>query len=236
MTLGARIEGLGSETIEIVGVDRLAGGAHRVIPDRIEAATLLVAAAMTQGSVAVEGARRDHLAAVLEALHASGCRIDTDEQRVSIHGPQRLRALSLVARPYPGIPTDVQAQFMALASLAEGQSTICDQVFPERFMHVAELNRLGARIERQGNMSTVRGVRQLSGASVMASDLRASAALVLAALAADRQTIVRRVYHLDRGYERLDRKLTTLGARIARQPDHESPLAMDPAVIAPLAR
>jgi UDP-N-acetylglucosamine 1-carboxyvinyltransferase len=187
-----------------------------VIPDRIEVATLLIAAAATQGAATIVGARADHLSAVLEALDAIGLDVNSDPRQITVSASARLRPLKVVARPYPGIPTDVQAQLMALLALADGTSTVADDVFAERFMHVAELNRLGADIERHGSTTIVRGVSRLSGAAVMASDLRASAALVLAGLAAGGETIVRRAYHLDRGYERLDRKLATLGARIVR--------------------
>jgi UDP-N-acetylglucosamine 1-carboxyvinyltransferase len=214
---GARIAGLGSDRIEIEGVEQLTGARHRVIGDRIEAATLLIAAAITQGRAQVLGARAEHLTAVLEALVETGCDVDVAGEAVALRAARRPRLLDLVARPYPGIPSDLQAQFMALLTLAEGTSSISDCVFPERFMHVAELNRLGARIERQGSAAIVHGVSGLSGAAVMASDLRASAALVLAGLAAADETIVRRVYHLDRGYEQLEKKLRALGARVERQ-------------------
>jgi UDP-N-acetylglucosamine 1-carboxyvinyltransferase len=214
--LGADISGLGTGTIEITGVAGLAGGRHPVIPDRIEAATLLVAAAITRGAATVAGARAEHLTAVLEALVDTGATVDCRGDAISLCGCDRPRPARIEARPFPGIPSDLQAQFMALLALADGTSTIADLVFPERFMHVAELNRLGARVERTGASAVVRGVRSLSGAPVMASDLRASAALVLAGAAAAGATTVRRVYHLDRGYERLERKLAALGARIER--------------------
>jgi UDP-N-acetylglucosamine 1-carboxyvinyltransferase len=223
---GARIAGLGSQTIEIRGVEQLSGARHRVIGDRIEAATLLISAAITGGTATVVGARADHLTAVLEALAETGIDVHCDAGAITVRASGRLRPIDLIARPYPGIPTDLQAQFMALLTLAEGTSSIRDEVFPERFMHVAELNRLGARIERQGSAAIVHGVSRLSGAAVMASDLRASAALVLAGLAASEETIVRRVYHLDRGYQRLEKKLATLGARIARQSESEVSAAL----------
>jgi UDP-N-acetylglucosamine 1-carboxyvinyltransferase len=217
VAMGARIEGLGSHTIEIEGVESLAGASHRIIPDRIEAGTLLIAAAATAGSVTVEGADAGHLTAVLEALAEAGCLVELMPNGVGISAGARLRAIDITARPYPGIASDLQAQFMALASVAEGESKICDTVFPERFMHVAELNRLGACIERHAGGATVSGVHMLCGTRVMASDLRASAALVVAGLAAGRHTTVDHVYHLDRGYERLEEKLSRLGARIQRQ-------------------
>ena len=223
---GARIAGLGGDTIEIDGVEQLAGARHRVIPDRIEAATLLIAAAITEGATTVTGARAEHLTAVLEALVETGADVEVDRDAITLRAGRRPRPMRFVARPYPGIPSDLQAQFMALLTLAEGRSEIVDEVFPERFMHVAELNRLGARIERQGSAAIVHGVSRLSGAAVMASDLRASAALVLAGLAAADETIVRRVYHLDRGYERLEKKLAHLGARVTRQSEGEISAAL----------
>jgi UDP-N-acetylglucosamine 1-carboxyvinyltransferase len=216
---GANIAGLGTDTIEIRGVEQLGGATHRVIPDRIEAATLLIAAAMTRGTATVVGACADHLTAVLETLAATGADVVSDQNQITVKASDRPRPLEIVARPYPGIPTDVQAQLMALLALADGTSTVADDVFAERFMHVAELNRLGANIERHGSAAIIHGVSRLSGAAVMASDLRASAALVLAGLAAGGETIVRRVYHLDRGYQRLEEKLANLGACIARESD-----------------
>jgi UDP-N-acetylglucosamine 1-carboxyvinyltransferase len=220
--LGARISGLGSDVIEIVGVEQLTGTRYRIIPDRIEAATLLIAATITGGAATVEGANPQHLTAVLEALAETGASLACGENHISVRAAERRRATNIAARPYPGVPTDLQAQFMALLSLSTGRSVIRDDVFPDRFMQVAELNRLGACIERQGSTAVVRGVSRLSGATVMASDLRASAALVLAGLAAERETIVRRVYHLDRGYEHLESKLVTLGAQIVRQGEDEA--------------
>ena len=215
--LGARIEGLGTGTIRIEGVDQLGGATHRLIPDRIEAATLLIAAAITGGSATVTGVVPEHLGAVLEKLDAAGATIEAGADRVSISAANgRLRAVDIIAQPYPGVPTDVQAQWTALSSLAEGVSRVEDRVFPGRFLHVAELNRLGAKIVCADGAATVTGVDRLSGARVTAHDLRASAALVLAGLAADGRTIVDRTDHLDRGYQRLDRKLRQLGARIDR--------------------
>ena len=214
--MGARISGLGTPTLRIVGVEQLGGAAHRIIPDRIEAATLLLAAAITGGSATVTGCEPRHLAAVLSALEAAGSRVDVEEDRVTIHAPERPQPVDITALPYPGIPTDLQAQFMALVSVARGRSTIRDRIFPGRLMHAAELNRLGARIEISDGAAVVEGVARLSGAGVMASDLRASAALVLAGLAAEGETAVDRIYHLDRGYQRLDEKLNRLGAQIER--------------------
>ncbi len=219
--MGARIEGLGTPTIAVEGVEQLGGSRYKIIPDRIEAATLLLAVAITGGRATVDGLVPEHIDAVLAALERSGCRIDTTPHSVCLTGPQRPRAQDICARPYPGIPTDIQAQWMAFLSLAQGRSTICDEVFPGRFMHVGELKRLSARIAapdagRGDGRVVVQGVERLAGATVTATDLRASAALVLAGLAAEGETVVRDVYHLDRGYEGLDAKLATLGAAIKR--------------------
>jgi UDP-N-acetylglucosamine 1-carboxyvinyltransferase len=216
--LGARIEGLGTRTVRITGVDRLGGTTHRVIPDRIEAATLLLAAAITGGSVTVAGIVPDHLRAVLARLRKAGFRIDVSGDRATLTATAPARPVQLTARPYPGVPTDLQAQWMALLSLARGASNVRDRVFPGRLMHVAELNRLGARITVGDGTACVTGVERLTGARVRATDLRASAALLLAGLAARGETIVHDAHHLDRGYERLDRKLAELGARIERLP------------------
>jgi UDP-N-acetylglucosamine 1-carboxyvinyltransferase len=215
--LGADITGLGTRVIEIVGVDRLGSACHTVIPDRIEAGTLLIAAAIG-GSATVEGIETAHVTAVLDALVATGATVTAGLHSVTVQRCERPRPIALTARPYPGIPTDLQAQFMALVSIAAGQSTIRDTVFPDRFAHVDELSRLGAQIERHGSMATVRGVPGLSGTTVRASDLRASAALVLAGLAAEGMTVIRHIGHLDRGYEALDQKLAQLGARVSRLP------------------
>ena len=215
-SLGARINGLGTRTIEITGVDSLGGGQHRVIPDRIEAATLLVAAAASGGEATVTGVVPEHLTAVLAKLDDFGTEVSIEQDRVAVRAARRLRPVRVIAQAYPGIPTDVQSQFMALACLADGASVVDDLVFAERFHHVAELIRLGACIDRDGNRAFVRGVPSLSGAEVTAADLRASAALVVAGLAARGVTTLHRIDHLDRGYERLDAKLNRLGARIDR--------------------
>ncbi len=220
-SMGARISGLGTSTLRISGVDQLGSTTYRVIPDRIEVATLLLAAAITRGRATVTGVVPEHLAAVLEMLRAAGSQIEVGADCVTLTAGGPPRPIDITAQPYPGIPTDVQAQFTALAALAPGRSTVGDVVFPNRFMHVAELNRLGARIRRCGSTAIVTGVGHLSGATVTACDLRASAALVLAGLAAEGQTIVRRIQQLDRGYQRLDRKLNRLGAQIERT---ETPL------------
>jgi UDP-N-acetylglucosamine 1-carboxyvinyltransferase len=215
-SMGARIAGLGTSAIRVTGVEQLGGTTYHVIPDRIEAATLLLAAAITGGSATVTGVVPEHLAEVLDKLRAAGSQIELGNSHVTITAEGRPRPLDITARPYPGIPTDLQAQWTALLSLAPGRSVVRDEVFTHRFMHVAELNRLGAQIECRDSTAVVTGVDRLSGASVTASDLRASAALVLAALAADGPTTVRDIYHLDRGYERLDEKLSQLGARSER--------------------
>lgn len=216
-SMGARIDGLGTPTLRIKGVEQLGGATHQLIPDRIEAATLLMAVAISGGSAAVTGVDPRHLDRVLTLLRSAGAAIDVVDDRVTIGPtPGRLRAVDLVAEPYPGVPTDIQAQWTALMSVAEGVSRVQDRVFGSRFQHVAELNRLGAQITCEGDTAAVTGVDRLSAARVTARDLRASAALVLAGLAAEGRTIVERVDHLDRGYDRLDDKLRQLGARIVR--------------------
>ncbi|MEN6558108.1 MAG: UDP-N-acetylglucosamine 1-carboxyvinyltransferase [Thermoguttaceae bacterium] len=214
--LGAKIEGLGTSTLRIEGVEQLGGARHRLIPDRIEAATLLLAAAITRGSATVLDVRPDHLQTVLEKLRAAGAAVDVGADRVSIAATGPVQPASVIAEPFPGLPTDVQAQWTALMSLADGTCTVQDLVFSGRFSHVAELNRLGARIACRDDIATINGVPRLEGTSVAASDLRASAALVLAGLAADGPTTVEHIHHLDRGYQRLDEKLRRLGAQIER--------------------
>jgi UDP-N-acetylglucosamine 1-carboxyvinyltransferase len=216
VALGAKIEGLGTPTVRIEGVGQLGGCTHRLIPDRIEAATLLMAAAITGGSATVTDVVPEHLAAVLEMLESSGVAVTIGPDRVSVVSHSRLRSVNITAVPYPGVPTDVQAQWTALAAVSEGTSRVEDRVFPNRFQHVAELNRLGANIACHAGVATVTGVERLSGARVAACDLRASAALLLAGLAAHGRTIVEHVHHLARGYERLDAKLSWLGAKIER--------------------
>jgi len=227
VAMGARIEGIGTPRLRISGVKTLQPTTFDVIPDRIEAATLLMAGIITGGRVTVENARSGHLMAVLDKLGDMGVRIRRDGNgAVTAVGRKRFRPVDVTTLAFPGYPTDVQAQLMALLCLTDGISVVTEKIFPDRFMHVAELNRLGARIRKENTMAVVRGVRKLSGAPVMASDLRASAALVLAGLVAEGTTEVRRIYHLDRGYEKLDRKLRALGARIVRreQPPGEIPV------------
>ncbi|WP_407352411.1 UDP-N-acetylglucosamine 1-carboxyvinyltransferase [Luteimonas sp. R10] len=217
IALGADIEGAGTARIVVHGVERLRGGTHEVLPDRIETGTFLVAAAMTGGCVTATRARPDTVAAVLEKLREAGVSIDVDGDRIraDMRG-RRPRAVDLATAPHPGFPTDMQAQLMAMNCIAEGTGTIDETIFENRFMHVNELLRLGADIDIDGHRATVRGVARLSGAPVMATDLRASASLVLAGLVAEGETVIDRIYHLDRGYERLERKLSALGAQIRR--------------------
>ena len=218
-TAGARISGTGTSIVEIDGVDHLHDVRHTVIPDRIEAATLAIAAAITHGDVTIRNAPTTHMTCVLNALRLIGVSIDTTHDTLHIRANSMQRPAQLAAEPYPGLPTDCQAQFMALLSTIAGESQITDAVFPERFMHVAELVRMGADIRIQGNSAIIHGVARLSAAPVMASDLRASAALVLAALAAEGHSEIRRVYHLDRGYHVFEQKLNQLGAKIQRTID-----------------
>jgi UDP-N-acetylglucosamine 1-carboxyvinyltransferase len=215
--MGVRVEGAGTSTIEIEGRDELGGFDHEVVPDRIEAGTFLIAAAITGGDVRVDGARREHLEGLLEVLDTVGARIECEENSIRIqHGHRAIGPASLTTAPFPGFPTDLQAQTMAMLCLARGRSRITETIFENRFMHVPELVRLGAEIAIDGSTATIDGVEDLEGAEVMATDLRASVSLVLAALAARNTTRLQRVYHLDRGYENLEAKLTALGADVAR--------------------
>ncbi len=214
--MGAKITGAGSPIITVTGVKELHGAEHEVIPDRIEAATYLIAGAATNGEVTVKGANASHLSAVLDKLHATGVKVERSGAALIARRNGRLKAVDITTLPYAGFPTDVQAQMMALLTLVPGISIITERIFESRFMHVSELTRLGADIEIEGPSAIVKGGRPLSGAPVMASDLRASAALVIAGLAARGTTHVNRVYHIDRGYEDIDGKLRQLGARIER--------------------
>ena len=211
-------KGLEGKTIMFDTVT-VGGTENTVIPDRIEAATLLIAAAMTGGRLQIENLDPSHLAGVIDALRMIGVMIEIHDRSAIVTAPERMRSLDITALPYPGIPTDVQAQFTALLSMAEGISVVTDKVFPDRFMHIPELMRMGANVRREGASSIIGGTPTLTGACVMASDLRASAALLLAALAADGESVIRRVYHLDRGYERLEQKLNQVGADISRVDD-----------------
>jgi UDP-N-acetylglucosamine 1-carboxyvinyltransferase len=214
--MGAQISGAGSPTVTITGVKELHGAEHEVIPDRIEAATYAIAAAATNGEITLCGARADHMRAVLDKLKDAGAGIERRGADITIRRNGRLKPVDITTLPYSGFPTDVQAQMMALMTLTPGISIITERIFESRFMHVSELTRLGADIEIEGPSAIVKGGKPLSGAPVMASDLRASAALVIAGLAARGTTQVNRVYHIDRGYENLDGKLRQLGARIER--------------------
>ncbi|WP_206861419.1 UDP-N-acetylglucosamine 1-carboxyvinyltransferase [Lysobacter changpingensis] len=215
--LGANIEHAGSGRIVVHGVERLQGGSHHVLPDRIETGTFLVAAAMTGGRVTVRSARPDTLDAVIDKLKQAGAQITVDGDRITLDmGGRRPKSVDLTTAPHPAFPTDMQAQFMALNCIAEGVGVINETIFENRFMHVSELQRLGADIRVEGHTAIVRGVQKLSGAPVMATDLRASASLVLAGLVAEGATTIDRIYHLDRGYENIEEKLSGLGAKIRR--------------------
>ncbi len=214
--MGARISGAGTDSIMIEGVDRLHGADYRVMPDRIESGTFLVAAAATGGEVKLRGARADILGSVIAKLRETGAEVEYGEDWVSLRGLGKPGAVSARTAPYPAFPTDMQAQLMALNSVAEGTSVITETIFENRFMHAQELKRLGADIDVEGNIAVVQGVERLQGARVMATDLRASASLVIAGLIAEGETLVDRIYHLDRGYECIEEKLSQLGARIKR--------------------
>jgi UDP-N-acetylglucosamine 1-carboxyvinyltransferase len=216
--MGARVRGAGTARIEIEGVAELGGARHRIVPDRIEAGTLIAAGAITGGDVTVTDLVPDHLTAVLAKLEECGVALEIGPTWVQVRGPERPQAADVVTSPFPGFPTDMQAQLMTLLGLADGQSRVTETIFENRFMQAAELKRMGAQIRTEGATAIIRGVAFYQGAPVMASDLRASAALVLAGLAARGRTEISRVYHLDRGYERIEAKLAGLGARIARRP------------------
>jgi len=213
---GARIEGLGSRRLTIQGVTSLRPIDTAIIPDRIEAATFAAVAAMTGGTIRLENVVPDHFEAALRKLEEAGCALQRAADSVTVAGPARPRPLNVVTQPFPGFPTDMQAQMIAVCAVAEGTSVIEDTIYLDRFTHVPELARMGARIELRGNVAVVKGVDRLAGAQVMATDLRASACLVMAALAAQGETLVDRIYHLDRGYESLEQKLAALGADIQR--------------------
>ncbi len=214
--MGAKIEGAGTPTIRIQGVDRLHGARHRIIPDRIEAGTFIVAGALTGGDLNVVGCDPQHLTAVLQRLIETGVKIAHNQDTIRVLGNGHLRAADMVTEEYPGFPTDMQAQYMALATQADGTSVITENIFENRFMHAQELVRMGANIKIEGRRAIVRGKTELSAAAVLASDLRASASLVIAALVADGETIIDRVYHIDRGYEHIEEKLRGVGAQIRR--------------------
>ncbi|KTG17894.1 MULTISPECIES: UDP-N-acetylglucosamine 1-carboxyvinyltransferase [unclassified Guyparkeria] len=215
--MGADVRGAGSDVIRIHGVERLEGVRYRVLPDRIETGTYLVAAAMTRGRILVRDTRPELLDAVLAKLEQAGAEIETGEDwiRLDMHG-RRPKAVDIRTAPHPGFPTDMQAQFVAMNAVAEGTATVVETIFENRFMHVQEIQRMGADIHIEGNTAVIRGVEALSGAPIMATDLRASASLVLAGLVARGETVVNRIYHIDRGYESIEEKLSRLGANIQR--------------------
>ncbi len=220
IAMGARIEGLGTAQLAIEGVKELHGASHAVMPDRIETGTYAIAAAIAGGEIELVGARRDTIAALLERLERAGAEVHETDRGVALHiNGGRPASVDLTTAPFPGFPTDLQAQFMALMTVANGTAMIRETIFENRFMHVPELGRLGADIRVEGDVAIVRGVEKLKGAPVMATDLRASVSLVLAGLAAEGETIVNRVYHLDRGFDRLEEKLSGVGADIARIPE-----------------
>ena len=218
--MGAQIEGVGSDTLRITGVDALHGAEHPVLPDRVEAGTYAIAAAITGGTLELEGARLEHLEALADVLRTAGTTVEARNGGVYVsRSNQELIGVDVMTEPFPGFPTDLQAQTMALLTTAKGASMVTETIFENRYMHVPELRRMGANINLHGASAMVRGVDKLTGAPVMASDLRASASLVLAGLAAEGETIVNRVYHLDRGYERLEQKLSDVGAQVERLED-----------------
>jgi UDP-N-acetylglucosamine 1-carboxyvinyltransferase len=217
VAMGAKIQGIGTSTLRIEGVEKLHGATHRVVADRIEAGTYAIAAAMTGGDVTLEGADPETFEAALSVLRAAGASVEPEQGRIRVcRNGERLQATNVVTQVFPGFPTDLQAQFMALMTIADGESEITETIFENRFMHVQELARFGANISLHGDKALVHGVERLTGAPVMASDLRASAALVIAALAAEGETTINRVYHLDRGFDRMEEKLSACGAEIWR--------------------
>ncbi|MHC5079454.1 MAG: UDP-N-acetylglucosamine 1-carboxyvinyltransferase [Planctomycetota bacterium] len=217
-SMGARIRGAGSPRLEIEGVKRLQGGAFEVIGDRIEGGTFVVGAALTGGDIRIRGVTVEHMKAVVEKVREAGAVIEPAGEGLHAIGGETIKAVDVTTLPYPGFPTDMQAQLTAMLSVAEGTSVVTEKIYPDRFMHIAELNRMGARIQKEGGSVVIHGVTHLSGAPVMASDLRASASLVLAGLVARGKTEVHRLYHLDRGYEDLEGKLRNLGANVERFP------------------
>ncbi len=217
--MGAKIQGAGSHLIQIEGVKKLSGAQYSVIPDRIEAGTFMVAAAITQGDIVVRNSIAQHNGALIDKLRQAGVTVELQDGLVRVKSNGKLRPVDVTTLPYPGFPTDLQAQMMSLMCVTPGICVITEKVYPDRFMHVSELNRLGSKIMLEGSSAIVSGVKRLSGADVMASDLRASAALVLAGLVAEDRTDIYRVYHLDRGYEKIEEKLSNLGVKIYREPE-----------------
>jgi UDP-N-acetylglucosamine 1-carboxyvinyltransferase len=216
-SMGAQIKGAGSDTITITGVTQLHGASHRIMPDRIESGTFLVAAAATGGNITLTDTRSDILENILEKLHEAGAIIEVSGTSINLQMNQRPNSVNLRTAPYPAFPTDMQAQFMALNSIANGSAMVVETIFENRFMHVQELRRLGAQIAVEGNTAVIKGCDHLEGAAIMATDLRASACLVIAGLVAKGETVIDRIYHLDRGYEHIEAKLSGLGANIRRQ-------------------
>ena len=214
--MGAKIKGAGTDVITIEGVDKLHGATHQVVCDRIEAGTYMVAAAMTGGEIKLLNVKENLLDAVIEKLREAGAEVICDQTTITVKSDGKLKAVNIRTAPHPAFPTDMQAQFMALNTVAEGVSKVTETIFENRFMHVQEMQRLGANIDIDGNTALVKGVAELEGATVMATDLRASASLVLAGLVAKGQTVIERIYHLDRGYENLEEKFNALGANVKR--------------------
>jgi len=216
MAMGARISGAGTDSIRIQGVERLHGATHSIMPDRIETGTYLCAAATTGGNVRLTRTSASYLDAVIAKLRETGCEVTSENDAIMLKAPQRLKAVGIRTEPYPAFPTDMQAQFMAINCVADGTAVVRETIFENRFMHAVELVRLGADIKIEGNNALVTGVPHLDGATVMATDLRASASLVIAGLVAQGETLIERIYHLDRGYERIEEKLIKLGASVRR--------------------
>ena len=214
--MGAKIEGIGTDTIRVTGVEKLHGCDYSIIPDRIEAGSFAAAAAITGGDVELIGARMEHMQAVAEKFTDAGIEMSETERGIRVKAGKKIECIDIITQPYPGFPTDMQAQMMALLCVADGASMITETIFENRYMHVPELTRMGSKIVVHGSSAMIRGAQELTGAEVMATDLRASLSLVIAALAAQGETIIHRVYHLDRGYERLEEKLSACGAKIER--------------------
>ncbi|MDD5561130.1 MAG: UDP-N-acetylglucosamine 1-carboxyvinyltransferase [Candidatus Omnitrophica bacterium] len=215
--MGAKIKGHGTPVIEIEGVKHLHGATHSIIPDRIEAGTLILASLVTGGDILIKNVQYQHLGSLVDKLNEAGAYLEHSDGFLRVKGSRRLKSVNITTLPYPGFPTDMQAQMMSLMSVTPGISVITEKIYPDRFMHVSELNRMGAHIQREGPHAIVEGIKNLSGAPVMASDLRASACLVLAGLAARGRTSISRIYHLERGYENIEQKLVKLGAKVWRE-------------------
>jgi UDP-N-acetylglucosamine 1-carboxyvinyltransferase len=215
--MGAKIKGHGTPNIEIEGVKHLHGAVHTVISDRIEAGTMILASLITGGDILIKNAQYQHLGALIDKLSEAGAHINRTDGALHVKGSRRLKAVNITTLPYPGFPTDMQAQMMSLMAVSNGISVITEKIYPDRFVHVAELNRMGAHIQKEGPHAIVEGIKSLSGAPVMASDLRASAGLVLAGLVARGKTSISRIYHLERGYEFIEEKLINLGAKVWRE-------------------